>query len=57
MNFMNKKNIITNEDVLMAKRYIQYLLNNAYIPLQDLLKYEKAYKRYCDFNNIKFKKL
>ena len=32
------------EKLEMAKRYRQYLLGNAYIPYQDLAKYEKAHK-------------
>ena len=31
--------------VNMAERYGQYLAENAYIPLQDLPKYERAYKQ------------
>lgn len=29
----------------MAERYGQYMAENAYIPLQDLPKYERAYKQ------------
>lgn len=36
---------MTNIDLKMAERYRLYLLGWAYIPYQDLAKYEKAYKK------------
>lgn len=36
---------MTDIDLKMAERYRLYLLNWAYIPYQDLAKYEKAYKK------------
>ena len=41
---------MTDIDLKMAERYRLYLLGWAYIPYQDLAKYEKAYKK---VNNIK----
>ena len=34
------------EDIERAKRYMEYLQGWAYIPLQDLSIYERAYKDY-----------
>ena len=36
---------ITNEELKMAERYKLYLSGFAYIPCQDLAKYEKAYTK------------
>ena len=36
---------MTDIDLKMAERYRLYLLGWAYIPYQDLTKYEKAYKK------------
>ena len=36
---------MTDIDLKMAERYKLYLLGWAYIPYQDLAKYEKAYKK------------
>ena len=36
---------MTDIDLKMAERYRLYLLGCAYIPYQDLAKYEKAYKK------------
>lgn len=36
---------ITNEELKMAHRYKLYLSGFAYIPCQDLAKYEKAYRK------------
>ena len=36
---------MTDIDLKMAERYRLYLLGWAYIPYQDLAKYEKVYKK------------
>ena len=36
---------MTDIDLKIAERYRLYLLGWAYIPYQDLAKYEKAYKK------------
>ena len=36
---------MTDIDLKMAEKYRLYLLSLAYIPYQDLTKYEKAYKK------------
>ena len=41
MKMMNDGNIVA----CLAERYKEYLGGLAYIPLQDLPKYEKAYKK------------
>ena len=46
-------NMLTKNELAMVKIYKQYLSNNAYIPLQDLSRYVKVYKKYCVINNYK----
>lgn len=41
----------TTTDIAMAKRYSEYKAGNAYIPLQDMVRYERAYKKVYDFNH------
>lgn len=41
----------TTTDIAMAKRYSEYKAGNAYIPPQDMVRYEKAYKKVYDFNH------
>ena len=36
---------ITSEEIKIAERYKLYLSGLAYIPYQDLAKYEKAYEK------------
>ena len=39
------KDVLSASEIAMSDMYAQYLLGWAYIPLQDLPKYEKAYKK------------
>ena len=40
-----------SDDVLMSDRYRLYILGWAYIPYQDLPRYEKAYKKVNEIIN------
>ena len=40
----------TTAEIVRADYYRQYMLGFAYIPLQDLPKYEKAFKKLNNFN-------
>lgn len=46
---MLHQTLITNEELKMAERYKLYLSGFAYIPYQDLAKYEKAYEKSIRF--------
>ena len=39
--------MVTDIEIAKAKRYKEYILGWAYIPLSDLPKYEKAYRKVC----------
>lgn len=41
----------TTTDIAMAKRYSEHKAGNAYIPPQDMVRYERAYKKVYDFNH------